>query len=259
MKYTYHFTGTVHPSRTGINFHTNFISPDGQLKIFVSVKYANISAVVYTDLHFTDRCDADSLSIFDLKNDLRDLISQSASIFGYLLGRYYDVEITRAINPEIGLDIVFGIAIPCLENRIDEGKVDHALKNITLKLNEQFGHLLRRAFDDLASSMKHPIDTAFYCYRAIETLRLHSAYRNNLENRPKIEQWIKFREESSISKEDIDEIKLLADPIRHGEIRPITDIERKALFLTTWDIVDKYLAIIPAAKFADLPSELKDK
>ena len=34
------------------------------------------------------------------------------------------------------------------------------------------------------------------------------------------------------------DIKVAADPSRHGAIVPITDADRQALFTKTWDIVD---------------------
>jgi hypothetical protein len=89
--------------------------------------------------------------------------------------------------------------------------------------------------------MKHADDTGFYCYRAIESLRHHCAANHSLTERDKSTQWQKFREVAGCEEQLVRDIKLAADPLRHGEAVGISSQDRAALFTKTWSIVDGYL------------------
>lgn len=51
----------------------------------------------------------------DLRNAIRYFVQLEIDIGGYVLGHAYDVEIRRAICPEIGLDQIFGTDVPCIK------------------------------------------------------------------------------------------------------------------------------------------------
>ena len=103
------------------------------------------------------------------------------------------------------------------------------------------GILINRCFSDLVSAMKHADDTAFYCYRAIESLRLHCAVSHGLKDKkPKI-QWEKFREVLSLSKDKFVKITESSKLVRHGDVASITGEERADILKETWDVVTSYL------------------
>lgn len=89
--------------------------------------------------------------------------------------------------------------------------------------------------------MKHADDTAFYCYRAIESLRHHCAAVHGMSDANKSTQWEKFRQVSGCTEEILRQIKEAADPLRHGETSRGSSEDRAKLFMETWDVVDGYL------------------
>jgi len=160
---------------------------------------------------------------------------------GYLKGYAYNYEITRVINQDQKVDYVFGIEIPCLEKRGKDVDLNKEIKDTQGKTLGINGIYIQRCLTDLSLSMKYADDTAFYCYRAIESLCRHCAAINELTSSKDSNQWEKFRDISKVSKDEIMKIKDLSDPLRHGGYISMTSKEREEIFLNTWDIVDKYL------------------
>lgn len=94
--------------------------------------------------------------------------------------------------------------------------------------------------------MRHPDDTGFYCYRAIESLRHHCAAVHRLSEADKAVQWKAFREAAGCSEETLLDVKAAADPVRHGQVVGVTAEERLKLLTMTWDVVDGYLGNVTA-------------
>jgi hypothetical protein len=160
---------------------------------------------------------------------------------GYLIGYAYDFEVTRVLNQSREIDYVFGIDIPCLAERNKEIDLAAALARLREKTIGPNGVFLNRCFSDLTASMKHADDTAFYCYRAIESLRHHCAAVHALSGAGKPAQWEKFRQVSGCTEEVLRYIKVAADPLRHGEAAGGSSEDRAKVFMATWDVVDGYL------------------
>lgn len=179
--------------------------------------------------------------IFDLRNVVKNIVQNHLAVVGYLMGYAYDFEVTRVLNQGREIDYVFGIDIPCLTERNKKIDLGVALASLREKTAGENGVFLNRCFSDLASSMKHADDTAFYCYRAIESLRHHCAAVHGLSDANKTTQWEKFRQVSGCTEEVLRQIKVAADPLRHGEALGGSSEDREKLFMATWDVVDGYL------------------
>jgi hypothetical protein len=177
----------------------------------------------------------------DLRNLVKNIVQDHLAIVGYLKGYAYDLELTRVLNQSRGIDNVFGIDIPCLAKRGESIDLRAAFPELSKRMEGPNGVYLNRCLTDLSLAMKHGDDTGFYCYRAIESLRLHCAVLNGLIDAPKLTQWEKFREVSGADEETLCFIKLAADQPRHGNISVVKDEDRVNLFTKTWDIVDRYL------------------
>jgi hypothetical protein len=185
-------------------------------------------------------------NIFDLRNVVQNIVQSTLAMAGYLLGYAYDFEVTRVLNQSRGIDYVFGIDIPCLAQRPKPEDMNEALMRLREKASGLNGILISRCFSDLVSAMKHPEDTGFHCYRAIESLRHHCAAQNGLASASRKTQWQKFHEVSGCSEETVRRIgNSAATALRHGEPAATSEDERVALFTGTWDIVDAYLARVP--------------
>lgn len=182
--------------------------------------------------------------VVDLRNVVKNIVQGHMAMIGYLKGYAYDLEITRVLSPARGVDYVFGIDTPCITDRNQAIDLNEALLRLREKTIGENGVYIGRCFGDLVSAMKHPDDTGFYCYRAIESLRHHCASMNDLREAPKARQWQKFREVSGIDEEFILKIKRSADPLRHGDFNRSTAINSDELFKSTWAIIDAYLAMI---------------
>lgn len=179
--------------------------------------------------------------IFDLRNVVKNIVQNHLAMVGYFMGYAYDFEITRVLNLCREIDYVFGIDIPWLAERNKEIDLVVALASLREKTAGPNGIFLNRCFSDLAASMKHADDTAFYCYRAIESLRHHCASEHSLTDESKAMQWEKFRQVSGCSEDILRQIKVAADPLRHGEATGGNSDDRASLFMATWDVVDGYL------------------
>jgi hypothetical protein len=186
----------------------------------------------------------DEWEVHDLRNTAANILRNQLSMIGYLTGHAYDFEITRVINPDCGIDYVFGIDIPCIAARQRTTDIGTALTELRQKNIGTDGVFLHRCFADLVSALKDADDTAFYCYRAIEALRNHCISVNGLLNESRSAQWSKFREVAGCDEASILSIKNEADPLRHGGVTGLTSQDRADMLTATWDIVDRYLASV---------------
>ena len=232
----YLFYGIVLPERAqlSLGFEVSFshLTSGFPGKAKVSIILNQIVVLVETDREW---------NILDLRNVVKTLLQNYLAMVGYLKGCAYDLEITRVLNQNKNVDHVFGIDIPCIEERNRSIDIQQALSELRDKTRGENGILINRCLNDLIASMSHADDTGFYCYRAIESLRHHCAAVHKLSGTDKKQQWKKFTEISGYDQDAILPIKEVADPLRHGEASKMTSEQRANLFKLTWDIVDAYL------------------
>ncbi len=232
----YIFQGTVLPERAqlSLQFALGFKHLSSGVQATARVSILLNQAVVWVETEH-------DWNIFDLRNVVANIVQGHLQMVGYLKGLAYDFELTRVLNQERATDYVFGIDIPCLAARGANLDLSDALAKLREKILGANGIYLSRCFSDLASSIKHADDTAFYCYRAIESLRHHCAAVNSLTEESKAIQWAKFREVTGCDEQALREIKAAADPLRHGQVVGSTSADRERLFTSTWNTVDSYL------------------
>ena len=183
----------------------------------------------------------DAWDVFDLRNVVKGIIQTDLAMIGYLKGFAYDFEVTRVLNQSLGVDYVFGVDIPCIAKRGETIDLGVELSRLREKASGPHGVFLHRCFNDLASSMKHPDDTGFYCYRAVESLRHHCAAIHALSEADKATQWAKVRQVSGVEESVLRTIQSSADALRHGGIAQTSSEDRTTIFTLTWNVVDAYL------------------
>ncbi|WP_201296962.1 hypothetical protein [Billgrantia tianxiuensis] len=209
----YLFSGVVLPERAQLSMEFSL----GFSHIGSGVSgVANVSIVLNQVVVWIDSCH--DWNVFDLRNVVKTIVQNRLAMISYFKGYAYEFEIIRVLNKGRGIDYVFGIEIPCLEERGREIDLQESLFNLHDKTVGPNGVFLHRCLGDLVSAMKHADDTGFYCYRAIESLRHHCAATHGLSTAKKPRQWEKFREIAGCSEETLREIKRAADPLRHGGV-----------------------------------------
>ena len=244
-RFNYHLTGSVLPERAQISFgHSTKLpfllsGPEGDAIVNVCVTLNQVAVWVKSQFEW---------DIFDLRNEVSTITRHQLAIAGFLLGHAYNLEITRVITPDGMIDHVYGIEIPCLVKKMEGKFSSEAFTELMVKASGPKGFILHRCFTDLNLAMQHAVDTAFYCYRAIESLRQHWGAVNDVLD--KSAQWEGFRNFLGIGKHLIDPVRIAAEGVRHGHLIPITDQERIELFMRTWDIVEAYIAKVPDPRFA---------
>lgn len=243
--FSYHLTGAVLPERAQISFGHPTETPfslstiEGDATINVCVVLNQVAVWVKSQFEW---------DIMDLRNAVSTIIRHQLAIAGFLLGYSYNLEITRVTTADGAIDYVYGIDIPSIVKKM-EGKFSaEAFTQLMVKASGPKGFILHRCFTDLTLAMQHAVDTAFYCYRAIESLRQHWGAVNDVWS--KSDQWEGFRNFLGIDKDVIDPIRIAAEGVRHGQLVPITDQQRGQLFAITWDLVEAYLAKVPDPRFS---------
>jgi hypothetical protein len=93
--------------------------------------------------------------------------------------------------------------------------------------------LLRYAIADSQRAIEMPDDTAFYSYRAIESLRLLFLVGDEDSGSARAESWKDLRAELALTRSELDAIKRFADRRRHGGHFVLTEVDRLQCLLTT--------------------------
>lgn len=236
----YLFYGKVLPVRAQLSIPTfglgfSHITSGETGKAQVSIILNEVAITVHTEKEW---------DIYDLRNVVKNILQSHLSMIGYLRGFAYDSEITRVLNSSLGVDRVFGIDIPCIAEPRKSIDVGAELEKLKAKTVGADGVFLSRCFHDLVAAMKYADDTGFYCYRAVESLRHHCASVHNISPNNKDKQWEKFREVSGVSEETMQILVNAAGITRHGGVVSMTGKEREELFITTWNVVESYIAQI---------------
>lgn len=232
----YLFYGVILPERAqmSLNFELGFShfssGEEGEAK--VSIVLNQLTVTVYTKTKW---------DIFDLRNVVKHIVQSHLGMIGYLKGYAYEFDVIRVLNPSLDIDYVFGIDVPCIAKPRESINLEMELNALRTKTVGENGMFIDRCLNDLVSSMKYADDTGFYCYRAIESLRLHCASVHGLKEEKKSIQWSKFREISNLSADTIYEIKTTAQEVRHGGVVGVTGEERAEILKKTWDIISAYL------------------
>lgn len=231
----YYFQGKVLPERAIISFKfsTSFVHymSGERAKANVSVVLNQVAVWVEAENEW---------DIFDLRNCVAYMLNMHFAARSFVTGCSYDFEITRVINREREIDYVFGINVLMVPTLDEDNDLEGAIRKLLQKAIGPEGLFLNRCFADFLSALKDVNDAAFYCYRAVESLRHHCAALNGLSSESKGKQWEKLRESARCEESVLLSLKDAADPIRHGAIPDVKSQDRQHLLATTWKIIDTY-------------------
>jgi hypothetical protein len=233
-------TGRVLPERATINI--------GQLRFQIvetsDVSQGDLSVEIVHSQVFAKFTTAGAVAnIFTLRNIVESTVRALLDIVGYVHGYGYDADIVQYIPPEEAgtSSYVFGINIPAIADSCAQAGV--SVNDVLAVMAKPNGYYVRQALADVREAIKSPTNTAFFCYRAIESLK-NGYGRNHDKPATPDATWEQFRNQYALSKDAIMQIKSFADPIRHGNYADeptISDSDRATIFKNTWDVINHYI------------------
>ncbi|MDN8617852.1 hypothetical protein [Variovorax ginsengisoli] len=238
----YIFYGVVLPERATLNLHFKTKTAlSTRLNSMISSKVDILlnQIVVWVDVE-------EVWNVLHLKHAVAQQISNYLAMITFLTGYAYEFHLTRVLNRGLEVDQVFGIdmpAIAAIRQGIDIETEGVALRELTVGLE---GVYIQRCLADLVQAIRHPGDAAFYCYRAIEALRIHCAVWHNLKG-DKAVQWEHFKDFSGCNVDHLKEIKMGADGPRHGDVLSVAPLDQSDVLTKAWALVDGYFARIKPA------------
>jgi hypothetical protein len=224
MRYT--AVGVVTPERAEVSFSYELSSPDSTWYAVVSAEASQLSVVF-------DRPDVmDLVHAYQLASEYAVLAVCS---HGFSLGSGYGYEIRQVIGAD-GVPHVFGVRPVDQEGNTlgFDHESDSYMRALRLAVIDPH---FARALRDYTQAIPDFIDCAFYCYRAVESLKATFS-----EEGPN--QWASMRTSLSITRDVIDRVKKFADPIRHGDwnCSPVTTpMDRWEILSTTKTILASYM------------------
>lgn len=180
---------------------------------------------------------------------LKNLVAQAEQIvlnaIAFTRGSVFDVDIISVIR-EHGDASDGSFEVHYLENIHD---VISAKKSSPTTLQQIYeicisddGLSLRRCLNDLRTALREVNDSPFYCYRAIETIKGHVGDRFG-ETTDK-GQWEITREVLGLNRTDLEVVKELADPLRHGRAIKFEGSEWRKIISISWDVTDAYIRFL---------------
>lgn len=179
---------------------------------------------------------------------LKDLVTQAELIVlnavAFLSGTIFDVDIINVVREREGV-ADGSIDVHYMDNVHDviaDRKSPISLQEIYQLCVSDDGLSLRRCLNDLRTALRELSDSPFYCYRAIETIK--NDIGNRFEKTKDENQWEVTREKLSVSRADIEFIKKLADPLRHGRAIKFEGAEWRKIVLIAWDVTDAYMRFL---------------
>jgi len=232
----YIFKGIVHPERAPVSVGpikpARIVHPDTRKELVMELNIVFNQITVWVEA-------GDDWNIVDLRNIARYFASTVCSVLSFVHGYFFEVEIVQAVCRERNIDQVFGIDTPCIAERPSAEYFKAKFTDVLKRTGGIHGLYYGRCFKDLNLALKDTEDTAFYCYRAIESLRKLCGIRFGLENDSA--QWNKLWMITGFDRTYVEKINKDANETRHGDIVGAKEADRIHYLTRTWNIVEKFI------------------
>jgi len=225
------FNGSVLPEREGLSIpFTTFTRMDEltnyKFKTDLFVSSGLVTAIV-------EPLTVGILEPFRFKTVVEESIRAILDVHGYSQGKAFDVDIKTCVEPS-GEVREYGIGV-------DELMKDTSSRPVqSSEIIRAFSKsdYLPIALGDLRESIKSG-HTAFYCYRALESIRQHFYKAEDGDKR--CHSWERMRDNLNITKEWINaRIGDYAVPSRHGSSKPMSNMEIVITIKSAWQVMDRF-------------------
>jgi hypothetical protein len=175
---------------------------------------------------------------FTLKNIVRQVAQSWLNAHAFVHGETFEVDIVGILKDvRGGTDGSVEFHYQDNVHDIIRDRVNQADVQTVWSLCES--EYLRRTLNDLRMALMYHDDGPFYCYRALDTIRLGIGRENNLTE-PK-DQWVRMWEVLDGSRDEIAFFEKLATAIRHGDPVAYSGEEWRQAILSTWNVVERYV------------------
>jgi len=185
-------------------------------------------------------------NIWTAKNIVDESARTMLDAFNFFHGTGFEMDITQVIPPGGPASQFLIPQVPAVSEIARSGGL--AAEDILYFLNSPQQWHLRRVLSDFRSAVRSPVDTGFYCFRAIETLKNGLAHERKTDPEQK-SSWDAFREHYGIAEDHIRLIQDFAKGPRHGNVqylRELPDSRRAELFTVAWEIVTTVFRAVKA-------------
>jgi hypothetical protein len=243
--FNYIFLGEVHPKRTGFNLGSvvkqHLFFPDFSIDIEIQVifAYSEITITFSSDVDYSTNKDG---SLETLKNKIEDAVRIIVDTYGFVKSFSYDVEIIKAICPQLNLNHFFSVQgeYNIIKDTIKTGQ---EFNNILSLFSKSEATPLKDAMADFRRSIKYPSMTAGFCLRAIETVRksFFEDFTLSDEKKRRKDGWRKLNEVLGYQEKDYEEINKFAVLNRHGDYPTISYDERERIMNFTREILERLI------------------
>jgi hypothetical protein len=160
----YTFFGVVYPERALIELRhpLSFRLENKEFGISGKIRLAIYKSQIIVDFESNE----DVADVPTLRNFVRDAAQTVLDIAGMEVAVAYNADIRSVRGPHGQLE-VFGPSIPAIGIKNSEHRSVEIHRLFSLAGSDPF---LRRALADIRSAISYPVDTGFFCYRAVESL-----------------------------------------------------------------------------------------
>lgn len=230
----YVFAGRLHPERygwPGARVETDFTFHDQPLHLTLSISWAQLAIDVVGSY---------SGPLLDLKNVLLNYAQNVVDAFGFVAAAGLDIEIMSCVDPA-GELYIFNTAFDGLRDTGDISEDEMSMFRTLAQVGGlDFG--VRAGLADVRQAIRSPLDTLFYCYRAIESIRQQylPAYASVDDQAARKSSWAAMRAAASVEESETRWLAALATPRRHGSVSETTEDDRRRALQPARKVVLSY-------------------
>jgi hypothetical protein len=233
----YTFIARVHPERYGysiLNLPTwNFTSDDGTRVSTYRFQLNDSQMTILAEVNY-------EVPLLDLKNEIAMMAGAALDSLGFIFSAALSLEIIGCID-DSGVWHVFNTIFDGFREQGDEAQ-KREFNTFNTLLPHALTSSVSLALSDLRRAISEPHDTVFHCYRAIETIR-QEYIEDADDRRDRIESWNRLRTAIGISRDELDWLKDLAEPRRHGKLVVQSHETRIRAIRTAREVVYKHCAV----------------
>lgn len=246
--YTYIFSGVIHPQRVNFSLDTklSFVLKHSDFGIngqtTLEFRNSRFTAIFDSEIDYTE---SGACNLETLKNFVEQNIRLVVDIYCYVKSYSYDVGITKVQCKELDIDYTFSVRGEWNINKSKQETNEEFTKIFKL-FDRPERVFLKDVLADFRRSIKYPDMTAFFCFRAIETIRKFCFEDDRTVNEKKrIKQaWENLRSRLCIPRHDFERIEGFAFRNRHGVYPVISYKEREKIMNFTRELINKVVQML---------------